>query len=293
MTRKKTQLTIHCVQTGGGAYLVDQGRPGQRAWGIPRSGAADRRAANRLREILELPPEAVLLECALVGGQWLLSGRGQLAIGGADMPWKLNGRPIEAYTTIDLDGDYLLDGGQTNCGCRSYIALRGEWQVPLILGSVSPGVPGIQAIQNGWEAIINCWKEVDYTSDFDPYQHCPRFPLQFAVLPGPEWALLEPSMQANLLKATWKIQTNSNRQGLRLQSEELIATWSKDPLLSSMISSAVLPGTIQLTPSGLVLLLCDAQTVGGFPRVLLLAREEDIDVAGQLKQGDPLRLIAR
>ncbi len=298
MTKKKNQLTIHCIQAGGGVYLVDQGRPGQRAMGIPRGGAADRRAANRLREILELPPEAILLECSLVGGQWLLSGRGQLAIGGADMPWKLNGRPLEAYTTIDLDGDYLLDGGQANCGCRSYIALRGEWQVPRVLGSVSPGVPGIQSIRKGWEAQLISWEELAYTSDFDPYQHCPRFPLQFAVLPGPEWSLLPTSVQANILQAAWVVQANSDRQGLRLASAELASSWPQASLpqassLSNMISSAVLPGTIQLTPSGLILLLCDAQTVGGFPRVLLLAQEVAVDVAGQLKQGDALQLIAK
>ena len=41
--------------------------------------------------------------------------------------------------------------------------------------------------------------------------------------------------------------------------------------LPSMLTSAVLPGTVQLTPSGkLIILMQDAQVTGGYPRVLQL-----------------------
>jgi allophanate hydrolase subunit 2 len=41
--------------------------------------------------------------------------------------------------------------------------------------------------------------------------------------------------------------------------------------LPSIITSPVLPGTIQLTPSGkLIILMKDCQTSGGYPRVLQL-----------------------
>ncbi len=277
------------MQPGGGAFLVDHGRPGLAALAIPASGAADRRAAIRLRDILALPSEAVMIECSLRGGQWLLSGQGQIAIGGADMPWKLNGRPLEAYTTIDMEGDYLLDGGTASCGCRSYIAIRGEWQVPKIMGSVSPGIPGIGAITKGWQATIDTWPVLDYFSDFDPYQHCPKFPLHFPVSPGPEWSLLQAEEQALLLGKAFRVSPESNRQGLRLQPErDAQNNWPQRSELRRMISSPVLPGTIQLTPDGLLLLLCDAQSVGGFPRVLLLSDAEATDLAAQLKAGDEL-----
>lgn len=287
----KSQMYITCVQPGAAAFLIDHGRPGQSALAIPTSGAADRRAAKRLRDILALPPEAVMIECSLRGGQWLLSGQGQIAIGGADMPWKLNGRPLEAYTTIDIAGDYLLDGGTASCGCRSYIAIRGEWKVPKIMGSVSPGLPGIGPITKGWQATIDTWPVLDYFSDFDPYQHCPKFPLHFPVSPGPEWSLLQAEEQALLLEKAFRVSPESNRQGLRLQlaaPNEAQNKWPQRSELRQMISSPVLPGTIQLTPDGLLLLLCDAQTVGGFPRVLLLSEAEATDLAAQLKAGDEL-----
>ena len=42
--------------------------------------------------------------------------------------------------------------------------------------------------------------------------------------------------------------------------------------LEPIITAPVLPGTIQLTPSGqLMLLMCDCQTTGGYPRIFQLS----------------------
>ncbi|OAV45719.1 hypothetical protein A3850_015000 [Lewinella sp. 4G2] len=57
-----------------------------------------------------------------------------------------------------------------------------------------------------------------------------------------------------------------------------------------MLSSPVLPGTIQLTPTGLIVLGPDAQTVGGYPRILQL----DIQALTNLYQllpGTPIRFV--
>jgi len=206
------------------------------------------------------------------------------------MQWKLNGRPTEAYTTIDIDGDFLLDGGVAARGCRSYVAIRGKWEVPRLMGSVSPGLPEITTLPTGWSAVINTWEEIDYSTDLDPYQHCPTLPLLLDVLPGPEWDWFGASEQQALLDRRYRIGNDSSRQGLRLERlavAENTATLEPKP---SLISSPVLPGTIQLSPAGPILLLHDAQTLGGFPRVLLLAKDELIDVAGQLKTGDEVQL---
>lgn len=283
------QLTITCMQGGTGALLVDQGRPGKRAIGIALGGAADRRAAGRVQEILQLPKGSVLLEFTLTGGQWLISGTGQICLGGAEMNWKLNGRPAEAYTTIDLDGDYLLDGEFARSGCRAYLGVRGEWQVDKVLGSVGSGLPNLPAIGPDWSVNITTLSTIGYHSDLYPCQHCPKLPHTFKVRPGPEWNWLTEQEQQKILTTSYAVGQDSSRQGLRLVPD--IAFTEKDfaTLKSkSLISSPVLPGTIQLTPVGPILLGCDAQTVGGFPRVLLLVKADDLDVMGQLKPGDAL-----
>ncbi|MEM9836684.1 MAG: hypothetical protein AAF828_09290, partial [Bacteroidota bacterium] len=290
----RRQINITCVHPGGGTVLVDQGRPGQRAQGIPASGPADQRVAARIWDILQLPSGAPLLEFTLSGGQWLISGEGQICLGGAEMNWKLNGRPAEAYTTIDIDGDFLLDGSFAKRGCRAYLGVRGQWDVTPLMDSVSPGIPGLPTIAEGWSVQINCAEEVPYTSDLEPCQHCPELPYAFTVIPGPEWSNFSANEQQQVLDQVYQVGQDSSRQGLRLLPQldkttpDTQAEKAVDPANNqlTMISAPVLPGTIQLSPAGPILLLYDAQTVGGFPRVLLLDKDDDINVAGQLKPGD-------
>jgi antagonist of KipI len=53
-----------------------------------------------------------------------------------------------------------------------------------------------------------------------------------------------------------------------------------------MLSTAVTPGTIQVTGNGsLILLMADCQTTGGYPRIAKVA-EVDMPLCGQLKAHD-------
>lgn len=282
-------MRLECMKPGGGTYLIDQGRPGLRHQGIPTGGPADSSSAQRARELLDLDDDAVLLEFTLEGGQWLLSGKGQFAITGADMGWRINGRPVEIYTTIDIDGDYLLDGGFAERGCRSYLAIRGNWKSPRYLGSVSPGLPEVEKITSGWSILIEGMDEVDYSSDLDIYQHLPELPLTLKVTPGPEWPLLSDEARKYLGEASFQLGQNSNRQGVRLVSD--LEVPHPGAQVARMISSPVLPGTIQLPPSGPIVLLNDAQTVGGFPRVLLVENYADLNLLAQLKPGDEVQFV--
>jgi len=54
----------------------------------------------------------------------------------------------------------------------------------------------------------------------------------------------------------------------------------------SMITSATIPGTVQFTPTGkLIILMKDGQTTGGYPRVLQLSNTA-ICILAQKKFGD-------
>ena len=58
--------------------------------------------------------------------------------------------------------------------------------------------------------------------------------------------------------------------------------------LKSILTGPVLPGTVQLTPSGkLIVLMRDCQTTGGYPRVLQLT-ESAINLLSQKKEKDKI-----
>ena len=50
--------------------------------------------------------------------------------------------------------------------------------------------------------------------------------------------------------------------------------------LEQILTSSVLPGTVQLTPSGeLIILMRDAQVTGGYPRILQLKEDSIAQIA--------------
>ncbi len=82
------------------------------------------------------------------------------------------------------------------------------------------------------------------------------------------------------------ISTNNSRMGYQLN--ELL-----ENDFSSMLTSAVLPGTVQLTPSGkLIVLMRDCQVTGGYPRVLQLT-EKSINSLAQKTTGDSFRFVLK
>jgi len=59
--------------------------------------------------------------------------------------------------------------------------------------------------------------------------------------------------------------------------------------LTPILTSGVLPGTVQLTPSGkLIILMRDCQVTGGYPRILQLT-ESGINSLAQKSTNDKLQ----
>jgi allophanate hydrolase subunit 2 len=279
-------LTISCLKPGGGAYLVDGGRPGYRALGVASGGAADGRAMQAANRLLDRPQFSTCLEVTGSGGQWLLSGQGQFTLTGADMNWRLNGRLVEAYQVQYIDGDCLLTSTPARRGLRAYLAINGEWQTSLNLGSTEAGLPGTETISPGWSTNVNWTGESGFKMDLDVHQHYPPEICQLAGSPGPEWSWLSEEEKYWLLKTTFYVDPDSNRQGIRL-----IGANAPEWAFPSMISSPVLPGTVQLSPAGPILLGPDAQTIGGYPRVLLVTDKLKTAEAFQMEIGGEVQLL--
>jgi allophanate hydrolase subunit 2 len=109
------------------------------------------------------------------------------------------------------------------------------------------------------------------------------FQNELSVYKGPEYELLSSESREQLTELIFALSA-FNRMGIAL-----------DPILEphthKMITGPVLPGTVQLTPSGrLFVLMRDCQTTGGYPRVLQLTQSA-INALGQKKTGDKIRFL--
>lgn len=104
------------------------------------------------------------------------------------------------------------------------------------------------------------------------------------ILCGREWDHLKACLQQLILSKDFGISATSNRMGYQLVQEPL-----KTVARTTMLSSAVTAGTIQLLPSGqLVVLMAAHQTTGGYPRIGHVI-SADLPRLAQMGPGDSLR----
>jgi antagonist of KipI len=90
-----------------------------------------------------------------------------------------------------------------------------------------------------------------------------RYLNEIYVIKGNEWDQLTRPSQLSLLDDNFTIHPSSDRMGYLLKGAPVELVQHID-----LISSAVSFGTLQLLPSGqLVILMADHQTAGGYPRI--------------------------
>jgi antagonist of KipI len=267
-------LTI--LQPGLLCSIQDIGRKGLAYYAIPTAGVMDQQAAKIALLLLNKSEDSPLIECTAIAPHIRFNDACQIAISGADFSWTLNGKPVVLNNVIDIRVNDILRGKMATNGLRGYIAIRGNLKLDKVYDSyatyANAGMGGYQGryLQKGdvleWEAIPT------FTDNTIP------------IRPGPEYDYLSDQAKKQLVTDTYTISNDSNRMGMRLLG---------DPLQSSSYQLAnslpVLPGFIQLPPSGLpMIILQDGQTTGGYPRIAYVP-ERYFPVLNQIPLGGRFR----
>jgi len=122
--------------------VQDGGRFGYAHLGISPCGAADRlsmRIANRMVGNDEYAPA---LEMTLMGATLEFESDATIALAGANCGCVLAEERVGAFTPLPTAAGMVLHCGSTTDGARTYLAVRGGIEVPLIMGSASTDVRG-------------------------------------------------------------------------------------------------------------------------------------------------------
>ncbi len=209
-----------------------------------------------------------------------------MCLGGADLNATLNGIPISLNHSVKVLKNSILKFNNPNYGSRAYIAVKGGFLNKKVLESRSffKEVTKKYMLKKDDEILydeVNI-KEHSLTASVKIKQdHFNSTSIE--VYEGPEYYMLDTRQKALLSEMTFSISKENNRMGYRL--EELVVNE-----LSPILTSGVMPGTIQLTPSGkMIVLMRDCQVTGGYPRVLQLT-DSAIDKLAQKSTGDSFRL---
>jgi biotin-dependent carboxylase-like uncharacterized protein len=267
------------------ATVQDRGRAGYAGIGVPRSGAADAAAAALANRLVGNLDGAATVEVT-AGGLRVRAERALLvAVTGAPAAVTVDGRaaPFGAPFTLGAGAELAL--GTPPVGLRTYLAVRGGFDVRPVLGSRSTDTLsglGPAPLAAGDRLPVGDLRGEEPFVDVAPVRAPSSAPV-LRVLQGPRRDWLDRAAWTQLTTRPWTVTTNSNRVGLRLDGPRLAR--ARDDELPS---EGLVPGALQVPPDGApVLFLADHPVTGGYP-VLAVVITADLPAAAQLRPGDTL-----
>jgi biotin-dependent carboxylase-like uncharacterized protein len=261
---------LKVIKSGIYSSIQDQGRFGFADLGIPVSGVMDERSANLANTIIGNPLTNAVLEVTFGLAKFQFLSPTIVCVSGADFNPKLNGNQIQLNQLIIVKENDILSFGSPKIGVRCYVAVKNGFQTAVKLGSKS------QYINITEQASVQK-NDLLYYEPFTNYKTTLNAKLKannlhfttnnLSCYKGPEFHLLSQTQQEKLFSTSFTISKDNSRMGYRF-NEKI------ENRLSSILTSSVLPGSVQLTPSGkIIALMKDCQVTGGYPRVLQLTQE--------------------
>ena len=181
------------------------------------------------------------------------------------------------------NGDELAFG-VAKSGCRTYLGISGGIKTEKVLGSRSQYQNITSSDRISKNTLIPIGK-----SNFKPAvgTRLKEKKINYAnkkieVYEGPEFKYLEKEQQKLIEKKIFRISSFNNRMAYQLKekfSHSLPQIWT----------SPVIPGTVQCTPDGsMIILMRDSQITGGYPRLLQLT-ESSIQLISQKTTNSKIR----
>jgi len=280
---------LRILRAGMMTSLQDQGRTGFRQYGISVGGALDQPAMRTANMLVGNPQQSAVLEIVLGQFKAQFTRDGWFALTGAGCNADLDGKPVWTGWRLPVKKGQVLSLATPTRGMRSYLAVNGGFAVPEMLGSVSTD---LKAAFGGWQGRkLQDGDELPLgkpTRDFKDKAGVRQllWGNRIRALAGPEYSEFSREAQQGFWRSPWKLSPQSNRMGYRLQGRELKRDATRD-----LLSHGLVPGVVQVPPNGQpIVLMADAQTTGGYPRIACII-EADLYHLAQIRLGEPIHFI--
>jgi biotin-dependent carboxylase-like uncharacterized protein len=263
--------------------IQDLGRKGFRSYGVPISGAMDKYSAILANKLLNNKEGLPVMEITIVGPKILFEDHTLIVVTGADMSPMLNDEPIQLNFVYGIKTSDVLSFGKLQFGARAYLGIKGGFLTENKLKSYSyyKGLTNNNIIKKGNRLqIANYNADLEITSSKIKVKSSHFNADKLEVTKGPEFNRLSKKQRELLFSRKFIIDDLNNRMGYQLKNK--FSSLKKNEI----ITSTTIPGTVQLTPSGkLIIMMRDCPTTGGYPRILQLT-DIAINQLAQKKSGE-------
>ena len=272
--------------------VQDMGRFSYRWMGMPVSGALDP-YAYRIGNLLLLQDENLAcLEMTYMGPRLKVLSDTRIAVTGADVIPKRNGRSFPMWTAVKLLAGDDISFGPARSGCRAYLCIRGGIDVPEIMGSRSTNVRlklgGFQGrtLRSGDRIVaLPPGDGQDKTQDSSlPTGLIPDYPssVEARVVLGPQREYFDRGGVGIFLESSYQVTPEANREGIRLEGPSVDIRKGRK---KSIPSEACPPGGVQIRPNGKPIILLNDLGGGGYAKIATIL-SCDLPGIAQLKPGD-------
>ncbi|GMK41822.1 hypothetical protein PCCS19_48810 [Paenibacillus sp. CCS19] len=302
--------------------VQDRGRNGYRSAGLTGGGAMDEYALRVANLLVGNEEGEAGLELTLAGPVLRAEADLLIAITGADMTPRIDGRELAMWRPLYVPAGATIRFGVARLGCRAYVAVAGGFGTAAALGSRSTdararlggidgrplragdavpcGMAAGAAAPSRWAA---AWlaalaarsssaavaegegRPPAWAAWYAPpqaYGGASEAGIELRVMPGSEHGQFSEAARGAFYSGRYRVQAASDRMGVRLEGSPPLQRIAKDELLSH----GIVPGVIQVPDGGQpIILAADCQTTGGYPKLAHVAAV-DMPLLAQAKPGD-------
>ena len=279
---------LRVIKKGIFSSIQDKGRFYFRSFGIPTAGPMDKLAYTFGQNILCNETNAAALEIFYGGMSFEGLAKHEYVLAGASMNASINGSRICNWKSFILQEGDILQLKFSNKGAISYLIPVGGFISKKILNSQSASVSAKIGIEINNETVLY-GKNVSVLKNrrglYDAYiPQIEKVPT-IRVVPSYQITNFEESCVETFFSSNYQL-TSGNRMGYFLDGPKMIQKQQLD-----ILSEPTMFGTIQIPPKGQpIILMADAQTVGGYPTIGKVV-DEDLWKVAQLRYGDEVKFI--
>lgn len=280
---------IEIISAGMLSTVQDLGRFKVMKNGFTQSGVMDAYSTKIANKLCKNDINAPVIEMTMFGITAKFKGEHIFAISGGIFDVSLNNKPVrtnKAY--IAKDGDILSIKGAKQ-GLRCYLAVAGGFDVPLFMGSASTNlkinVGGFNGRKLKAGDILKIGKadKIKNIKKRELPENTYNNPVRVRVVLGPQDDMFSENDLMLFSKQQYTVTSDLDRMGIRLWG---IALRGKEKL--EIISDAITFGSIQITNSGMpIILMADHQTTGGYAKIATVI-SADLPKLAQVKPNDKI-----
>ncbi len=295
-------MVIKFIAPGLATMVQDLGRPGYYNIGIPLSGGMDRFALRCANRLVGNDEGAAVLEAVFMGPEIEFGRDATVAVTGAELPPKVNGKMQDQWTSFEVRKGDVLSFDYLKSGARAYIAISGGIDVPVVLGSRSTYALGAlgghegRKLQAGDQLKLGAGRGAKAGRSIPAkLRRKPDSNVELRMLPGLYWHRITDAAGRQFFEDTWKVAPEADRIGYRFRGGKALEFVPRTPPFgagsdpSNIVDACYPYGSVQV-PGGTepIVLHRDAVSGGGYCMIGTVI-SADMDFIGQLQPHTPVR----